>query len=179
MLPLRPQPSTTKASRQQLTAYTHNKVLRIKSKHNRHSHTHTLGARARNPERVKLDALQVQSMCHSFKRWTWTPPLSKHMLGNGPWPCSCSWRETLYEKHGCLHCSFWSFFSTLLHLFRKRQKGHLHSQTIIQETANKWMLGQPDGFYYPQSQDKNEEGKQTRQRKKRWAEPPLPLRPWG
>ncbi len=36
------------------------------------------------------------------------------------------------------------------------------------------MLGQPDGFYYPQSQDKNEEGKQTRQRKKRWAEPPSP-----
>lgn len=34
------------------------------------------------------------------------------------------------------------------------------------------MLGQPDGFDNPQSQEENEEGKQMRQRRKRWATPP-------
>ncbi len=93
------------------------------------THTHMRSARARNPETAKSDALQVQSMCHGFKCWTWTPPLSKHMPGNGPWPCSCSWRETVHEKHGSLHLSFWCFFPppTLLHLFKKRQKGQLRS----------------------------------------------------
>lgn len=71
------------------------------------------------------------------------------------------------------------FFLHLCYIFLKRQRGHSHSWTIIKETANKRMLGLPDGFYYPQSRDKNEEGKQTRQRKRRWAESLLPLQPWG
>lgn len=37
-LPPRPQPSTTKAWRQQLTAYAHTRVVRIKAKHNRFTH---------------------------------------------------------------------------------------------------------------------------------------------